>query len=177
MSEHKATLRWENTGTDFLKGRYSREHRWTFDGGVSVAASPAPSAVPPPYSNPDCVDPEEAFVASVASCHLLTFLYLASRRGFLVEDYHDEAVGTMSKNDNGVPWISEIVLRPTIRYGEELSPTREQELELHHDAHEQCFIANSIKTAVRVESPEAVSSARRSVTAAFLNQRCRAAFR
>jgi len=159
MSEHKATLRWKYTGTDFLKGRFSREHTWSFDGGVTVAASPAPSAVPPPYSNPDCVDPEEAFVASVASCHLLTFLYLASRRGFLVDGYDDEAVGVMTKNDKGVPWVSEIVLRPSIKYGADTLPTLEEERELHHDAHEQCFIANSIKTAVRVERPETDSPA------------------
>src|ERR1035437_3994267 len=117
MSEHKATIFWERTSPDFLKGRYSREHTWTFDGGVTVPASPSPSAVPAPYSNPACVDPEEAFVASVSSCHMLTFLYLASRSGFQVDSYQDESIGLMTKDEKGVPWVSSIHLNPKIAYG------------------------------------------------------------
>src|SRR5881628_3028241 len=101
MSEHKAIIRWSYHGSDFLKGKYSREHTWTFDAGLTVAASPAPSSVPAPYSNPANVDPEEAFVASVSSCHMLTFLFLAARAGFEVVSYRDEAVGTMTKNEKG----------------------------------------------------------------------------
>src|SRR5207244_7707110 len=82
MSEHKATIRWTFEGGDFLKGRYSREHTWTFDGGLTIAASPSPAAVPKPFSNDANVDPEEAFVASIASCHMLTYLFLASKAGF-----------------------------------------------------------------------------------------------
>src|SRR5437773_5968957 len=93
MSEHKATISWKRTSPDFLKGKYSREHTWTFDGGTTVPASPSPSVVPVPYSNPANVDPEEAFVASVSSCHMLTFLYLACQRGFQVDSYDDEAAG------------------------------------------------------------------------------------
>src|SRR5438046_103771 len=117
MSEHKASISWKLTSPEFLKGKYSREHTWTFDGGMTVAASPSPSVVPVPYSNPANVDPEEAFVASISSCHMLTFLYLASRKGFELESYEDEAVGVMTKNDKGVPWISAITLTPKIVYG------------------------------------------------------------
>lgn len=150
MSEHKATVIWKRTTGDFLKGKYSREHTWTFDGGVIVPASPSPSVVPTPYSNPAHVDPEEAFVASVSSCHMLTFLHLASRQGFQVDHYEDEAVGVMSKNAQGVPWISLVMLNPTIAYGGNKLPTPVDEDRLHHLAHEQCFIANSIKSAVKV---------------------------
>ena len=150
MSEHKAIISWKRTSPDFLKGKYSREHTWTFDGGATVPASPSPANVPVPFSNPAHVDPEEAFVASVSSCHMLTFLYLASKQGFTVDSYDDEAVGVMTKNDGGVPWISAITLQPRITYGGERRPTPSEEDHLHHAAHEQCFIANSIKTEVRV---------------------------
>jgi organic hydroperoxide reductase OsmC/OhrA len=150
MSEHKATIRWERTSPDFLKGRYSREHSWTFDGGVTVPASPSPSAVPAPYSNPAYVDPEEAFVASVSSCHMLTFLYLASRSGFQVDSYQDESIGLMTKDEKGVPWVSSIHLNPKIAYSGGKLPAPADEERLHHLAHEQCFIANSIKTQVTV---------------------------
>lgn len=153
MSEHKATITWALGGPDFFKGRYSREHTWAFDGGVTVPASPAPAVVPVPWSNPAHVDPEEAFVASVASCHMLTYLWLASRAGFLVESYRDEAVGVMTKNERGVPWVSAITLRPAVVYGGEKRPTAAEIEHLHHEAHEQCYIANSIKTVVTVAAP------------------------
>lgn len=151
MSEHKATIRWQSESTDFLKGKYSREHTWAFDGGMTIPASPAPSVVPVPFSNPAHVDPEEAFVASVASCHMLTFLHLASRKGFVVTSYLDDAIGTMTKNEQGSYWISAIRLRPKISYGGGKSPSSQEEQELHHHAHAQCFIANSIRTTVTVE--------------------------
>jgi len=151
MSEHKATIRWTRTSPGFLKGKYSREHTWAFDGGVTVPASPSPSVVPAPYSNAANVDPEEAFVAAVSSCHLLTYLYLAYQQGFQVDSYHDEAVGVMTKNERGIPWVSVVTLHPKIVYSGEKLPTAADEQRLHHSAHEQCFIANSIKTDVRVE--------------------------
>lgn len=152
MAEHKTIIDWKCSGPDFLKGRYSREHTWSFDGGVTVPASPASSVVPVPWSNPAHVDPEEAFVASVASCHMLTFLFLAARAGYEVESYRDEAVGIMTKNERGVPWVSLITLRPVIAYGGEKRPDAAAVADLHHRAHEQCFIANSVKTEVKVEA-------------------------
>src|SRR3569832_1746318 len=151
MASHKATIRWTNTSDQFLKGKYSREHTWTFDGGVVIPASPSPSVVPTPYSNPANVDPEEAFVASLSSCHMLTFLYLAGRKGLQVDSYDDEAVGLLEKNERNVPWVSTVTLNPRIVYGGDKRPTGEEEEALHHDAHEQCFIANSVKTHIIVK--------------------------
>jgi organic hydroperoxide reductase OsmC/OhrA len=150
MSEYKVTIEWHRKGEDFLKGKYSREHTWVFDGGVTVPASSSPAVVPVPYANPACVDPEEAFVASVSSCHMLTFVYLAGKQLFQVDSYRDEAVGVMTKNVAGVPWMSLVTLHPKISYSGEKLPTAEEEKQLHHLAHEQCYIANSIKTDVRV---------------------------
>ncbi len=151
MVEHKALISWKLQGSEFLKGRYSREHTWTFDGGFTVPASPSPSVVPTPWSNPAHVDPEEAFVASIASCHMLTFLFLAGKTGFQIDSYIDDAAGVMTKNERGVPWISTVTLRPKIEWSGEKRPTSEEIAQLHHHAHEQCFIANSIKTEVKVE--------------------------
>ena len=150
MSEHTATISWARKGADFLKGKYSREHSWTFDGGITLAASAAPSNVPVPYSNPAHVDPEEAFVAAVSSCHMLSFLYAAYKDGFQVDSYYDEAVGVMTKNERGVLWVSAVSLQPRIAYSGDKLPTPADEERLHHIAHEQCFIANSIKTEVTV---------------------------
>lgn len=152
MSEHVATISWTRSGPEFLRGRYSREHTWSFDGGISVPASPSPAVVPTPWSNPANVDPEEAFVASVASCHMLTFLWLASKEGFVADSYRDKAAGVMAKNERGVPWVSTITLRPVIVWSGDKLPTAVTIAHLHHLAHEQCFIANSIKTEVKVEA-------------------------
>src|SRR5882724_11287691 len=150
MSEHKAIIRWKRAGPDFVKGKYSREHTWTFDGGAMVPASPSPSVVPTPWSNPANVDPEEAYVASISSCHMLTFLWLASKQGFVVDSYDDQAVGAMGKNDHGADWIESVTLNPKIVYGGDKKPTPADIEKLHHHAHEQCFIANSIKTQIIV---------------------------
>lgn len=153
MSEHKARIEWKLRDGDFSKGQYSREHTWTFDGGFTVPASPSPAVVRPPYSNPESVDPEEAFVASISSCHMLTFLYLASRAGFVVTSYDDAAVGVLTKNERGVPWVSRVALNPIVAYSG-TPPSAEKERELHHEAHLQCFISNSIKTTVSVAFDE-----------------------
>lgn len=148
MSEHIAIIDWKRTSRDFLAGKYSREHTWTFDGGATVPASPSPSIVPAPYSNPAHVDPEEAFVAAVSSCHMLTYLFLAYQKGFQVDSYYDRAVGLMTKNEKGVSWVSLVTLHPKIAYSGDKRPSAADEAHLHHLAHEQCFIANSIKTEV-----------------------------
>ena len=150
MSEYKATIKWQRTSPDFLKGRYSREHTWTFDGGATVPASSSPHVVPAPWSNPACVDPEEAFVAAISSCNMLTFLYLASRQGFQIDSYEDEAVGVMAKTEKGVPWISSVTLNPKIVFSGDKMPAPADEKQLHHLAHEQCYIANSVKTEIAV---------------------------
>jgi organic hydroperoxide reductase OsmC/OhrA len=151
MSEHKAIIKWTQSQGEFLKGTYSREHTWTFDGGMTVPASSSPSAVRVPFSNPANVDPEEAYVASLSSCHMLTYLYVASRKGFEIGSYEDDAVGVMTKNEHGIPWVSLVTLRPRITYAGSKTPTSEEEEAMHHAAHEQCFIANSVKTEVKVE--------------------------
>ena len=150
MSQHKATVKWTFRDGDFLKGRYSREHTWTFDGGLTVAASSSPAVVPLPFSNPAYLDPEEAFVASLSSCHLLTFLFLAMRKGFAISSYEDEAVGTMTKNEHGKMWISSVVLSPRIVWSGGKEPTPEELQALHDGAHHDCFISNSVKTEVVV---------------------------
>ena len=152
MSEHRATIEWSTDAAlaEFVKGRYSREHRWSFDGGVVVQAAASPSAVPVPWSNPAHVDPEEAYVASIASCHMLTFLWLASRAGFTVSRYRDEAIGTLAKTDRGVVWVSRVVLAPRIEYAGDPRPSPDEITRLHHAAHDGCFIANSVKTEIVV---------------------------
>src|SRR5262245_22931350 len=153
MAEHRATIAWSTavTPADFMKGKYSREHVWTFDGGASVPGSASPSVVPLPWSSAAAVDPEAAFVAAVASCHMLTFLFLAARKGFALTGYRDPAVGVMTKGANGVPWVSKITLRPALEWAGDKRPNAAELAELHHHAHEQCFISNSIKTEVVVE--------------------------
>jgi organic hydroperoxide reductase OsmC/OhrA len=151
MSHHKALVRWQLAGdADFARGRYSREHTWSFDGGATVVASASPDVVRAPWSNPAGIDPEEAFVASLASCHLLTYLHIASRAGFVMSSYEDDAYGQMSKNESGKLWVSSVVLRPRVRYAGE-APPAERERELHEQAHHECFIANSVKTEIRFE--------------------------
>jgi len=133
-----------------MQGKFTRAHSWTFDGGVVVPASASPAVVPAPYSNAAAIDPEEAYVASVSSCHMLTFLWEARKAGFRIDSYDDDAVGEMTKNERGVPWISKIVLHPRIVYGGDKRPSPADEAELHHKAHDGCFIAQSIKTDVTV---------------------------
>jgi organic hydroperoxide reductase OsmC/OhrA len=151
MSEHRATIEWTGAVSpdDFRRGRYSRAHRWTFDGGAVVEGSSSPSVVALPWSNAANVDPEEAYVASISSCHMLTFLFLAMKAGFEVASYDDDAVGTMTKNERGIPWVSSVVLTPRIVFGAR-RPSEEELQRLHHDSHEQCYIANSVKTDIHV---------------------------
>ena len=152
MNQHTATVRWIRNGPDFLQRRYSREHTWIFDGGLSVPASASPHNVPAPWSSATAVDPEEAYIASVSSCHMLWFLHVACDAAFTVDEYEDAAVGVMARNENGTPWVSRITLRPRISWSGDRQPSASEEAELHHLAHEQCFIAASIKTEVIVEA-------------------------
>ncbi|MDB4988624.1 MAG: OsmC family protein [Myxococcaceae bacterium] len=156
MGEFRVGIQWELKQGDFQEGSYSREHVWTFDGGVVVPASPSPQVVRVPYSNPACVDPEEAFVAAIASCHMLSFLYVAQQRGFDVRRYDDEAVGVLTKNERRVSWVSSVVLSPRITYTGERRPTAREITDLHERAHDACFIANSVKTDIRVKVLEGV---------------------
>jgi organic hydroperoxide reductase OsmC/OhrA len=153
MSRHHATIRWANGETDFLGGHYGRAHTWSFDGGLTVPGSSSPSVVPVPLSDPAAVDPEEAFVAALSSCHMLTFLHLAHLAGFAVQRYEDAAVGDMAKNERGVPFVKVVTLNPRVTYGGDKRPSTAELAKLHHDAHERCFIAQSVKTELVVNDP------------------------
>jgi organic hydroperoxide reductase OsmC/OhrA len=145
-----ATVEWRSGG-GFVEGTYSRAHSWSFDGGTVVPASSSPATVPVPFSDPAGVDPEEALVASASSCHMLWFLHLAKDAGLDVASYRDEAVGTLGKGADGRIAITRIALRPRIEFAGE-APASEILARLHHAAHERCFIANSLKGEVVVES-------------------------
>jgi organic hydroperoxide reductase OsmC/OhrA len=150
MATYGATVRWARAeAEDFAAGRYSRGHEWRFDGGVAVRASSSPHVVPR-WSDPAGVDPEEALVAALASCHMLTFLHLCSKAGHVVEAYEDEAEGIMARREDRRFWIARVTLRPRIRWGS-APPSPEAEDALHQAAHEECFIANSVRSEVVVE--------------------------
>ena len=146
MSEHKVTLKWERGGAEFSYQKYPRDHTWSFDGGHTMKATAAPAY----FGNPAHVDPEEAFVASLASCHMLCFLSIAAKHGFVVDRYVDEAIGILDKNESGKLSITRVTLRPKAEYIGR-APTEPELHEMHHLAHEECFIANSVKTDVRCE--------------------------
>ena len=151
MGRHNATIRWSNDSPEeFAKGRYSRAHDWAFDGGAVVRGSSSPSVVREPWSDAAAVDPEEALVASVSSCHMLWFLDLARQAGHAVASYEDEADGSLEKCDDGKVRITRITLRPLIAFAGD-GPDPAALDALHHEAHERCFIANSITAEVKVE--------------------------
>lgn len=156
--EYRATIVWRRDGEDFAKGRYSRAHEWRFDGGVTLAASASPSVVPKPFSRDDAVDPEEAFVAALSSCHMLTFLDFARRAGVVVESYEDEATGIMERIAPGKIAITRVTLKPCIAFAGAV-PDQARLDELHHQAHETCFIANSVTTEIKVEPVNSVAAA------------------
>ena len=151
MSSYTATVRWSRNGAEgFAKGQYSRAHEWAFDGGAVVPASASPHVVPLPWSDESGVDPEEAFIASLSSCHMLFFLDFARRAGLIITGYEDEAEGVMEKGAGGKVRITRITLRPRVVYGGD-APDAATVDELHHKAHEACFIANSITSEVVIE--------------------------
>ncbi len=149
MSHYTSLVRWERGTQPFLDNRYSRAHLWRFDGGVEVPASPSPSVVPLPMSRADAVDPEEAFVASLSSCHMLWFLSIAAKRAFVVDSYQDEATGTLEKDASGKLAMTRVTLHPEVVFSGDTQPTRDETIALHHEAHDACFIARSVKTDVR----------------------------
>lgn len=155
MSTYTAHLRWQRTpGETFTDQRYSRRHTLSFDGGVVLSASSAPSSVPLPYSDASAVDPEEMFVASLSSCHMLWFLSLAAGRGHVVEQYEDAAEGLLARDAEQRLAMTQVTLRPRVTFAAPV-PDAAAVAALHHAAHERCFIANSVKTEVRVLPQEA----------------------
>jgi organic hydroperoxide reductase OsmC/OhrA len=151
--EYQARIHWERGAAPFTDNRYSRGHRWHFDGGVEVPASSSPHTVRVPLSVAAAVDPEEALVASLSSCHMLWFLSLAASGGFRVDEYTDDAIGVMGKNAAGRIAMLRVTLRPRVVFSGERLPSRADIAQLHHRAHEECFIANSVTTEVRIEPP------------------------
>jgi organic hydroperoxide reductase OsmC/OhrA len=151
MSHYTTVVRWERGPQPFLDNRYSRGHRWVFDGGIEVPASSSPAVVPLPMSRADAVDPEEAFVASLSSCHMLWFLAIAAKRGFVVDSYEDRAEGIMEKNAGGKLAMTKVTLRPHVVFSGTRLPGRPQLDGLHHQAHAECFIANSVLSTVVCE--------------------------
>ncbi len=151
MGQYSAVINWVRDGAVFTDNRYSRGHRWSFDGGVEVPASSSPHVVPLPCSVAEAVDPEEAFVAALSSCHMLWFLGIAAKRGFVVDSYHDEAIGIMAKNVDNKLAMTQVTLRPAVMFGGTRLPSREEIEGMHHESHEQCFIASSVKTDVLCE--------------------------
>jgi organic hydroperoxide reductase OsmC/OhrA len=148
--EYHATVEWKRQGVAFVDSRYSRGHVWRFDGGVEVPASSAPSSVPLPYSVAAAVDPEEALVAAVSSCHMLFFLAFAAKQGLVIDRYLDEPIGSMERNEHNKLYISKIVLRPDVTFSGTTQPSEHELDALHHRAHEECYIANSVKAEIIV---------------------------
>ena len=151
MSEYKTTVAWSRGDTVFTDNRYSRGHTWSFDGGIEVPASSSPHVVPLPMSIAAAVDPEEAFVISLSSCHMLWFLSLAAARRWLVESYRDEAVGILGKDNLGKLMMTRVTLYPAVIFGGTQPPDPAEIRALHHRAHEECFLANSVKTEILCE--------------------------
>jgi organic hydroperoxide reductase OsmC/OhrA len=157
MHEYTAQVTWHRGDQPFLDDRYSRKHSIRFDGGVEIAASASPQVVRAPMSDAAAVDPEELFVASLSSCHMLWFLAIAAARKFRIDTYTDTAVGIMAKDGQGRVSITQVTLRPVVAFSGEHMPSREEFANMHHLAHEECFIANSVRTEVQCEAEFAAS--------------------
>lgn len=154
--EYHATVKWSRNGAVFSDNRYSRGHTWSFDGGIEVPASSSPHSVRLPYSVAEAVDPEEAFVAAISSCHMLTFLYVAATRKYVIDSYEDDALGVMTKNEHGKLYVSHVTLRPRIVFVGDKQPNTQELDAMHHLAHEECYIANSVKTSIEVKPVQPV---------------------
>jgi organic hydroperoxide reductase OsmC/OhrA len=148
MSEHRAQIRWKRSTADFAYQSYSRAHDMVFkDGKIVLDASAAPAFL----GDPSRVDPEEAYVASLSSCHMLTFLAICARKRLTVDTYEDNASGRLEKGETGRLWLSHVILRPKVVFAPGLEVYTDALARLHHGAHEECFIANSVKTHIAVE--------------------------
>ncbi len=155
MASYTATVQWTRNHDDsFTNNRYSRGHTWSFDGGCVIPASASPQIVPLPLSVEENVDPEEAFVASISSCHMLFFLSIAAKRGWIVDQYTDQATGLMGPDENGKNAITKVILSPGITFSGSSQPSGEEISDIHQASHEQCFIANSVKSEVIIHHPE-----------------------
>lgn len=148
--QYTAEILWERGDQHFLDKKYSRKHIVKFDGGIEVAASSSPLVVPLPYSDPHAMDPEEALIFAIASCHMLSFLAIAVKRGFVVDAYQDKAIGKMQPNEHNKFWVSEVTLCPKVTFSGVNRPNQDEHLHMHQEAHEECFIANSVKTDIRI---------------------------
>ena len=151
MSTYTAAVSWQRGTQPFIDNKFSRRHAWRFDGGIEVAASSSPHVVPVPLSDAHAIDPEEAFVASLSSCHMLWFLSIAAKCRFCVDSYVDAAVGTMARNASGKLAMTRVLLRPRVEFSGERVPDRQAIDAMHHEAHAECFIANSVITEVVCE--------------------------
>lgn len=150
--QYTAEVIWERGQQAFLDNRYSRQYLMKFDGGIEVIGSSSPWVVPLPLSEPQAVDPEESFVSAISSCHMLWFLSIAAKRGFVVDSYHDQAVGVMTANAHKKYWVSDVVLQPKILFSGVKLPSLEAIQQMHDEAHEECFIANSVKTQITINA-------------------------
>ena len=148
MSEHRAKIQWARGNDEFNHETYNRDHAVTFENGIEIKASAAPGF----QGNPDCVDPEEALVGALSSCHMLTFLAIAAKKRLTVDSYEDHAVGFLEKNADGRMAVTRATLRPKVAWGGDKTPTREEIEKIHEKAHHACFIANSVLTEVSIES-------------------------
>lgn len=152
MSQYGATVKWQRQPSEvFHDNQYSRGHEWQFDGGVTVPASESPHIVPLPLSVAENVDPEEAMIAALSSCHMLVFLSIAAKKRYVVESYEDQAIGTLAPNQEGKTALTQVVLRPKVIFSGEKQPSVEMLEKMHHQSHENCFIANSVKTEVTTQ--------------------------
>jgi organic hydroperoxide reductase OsmC/OhrA len=157
MHRYQATIRWNHTVGVFSENKYSRKHDWVFDGDLEIPASASPKIVPEPYSDPSAVDPEEAFVASLASCHMLWFLSLAAKNGYTVKNYSDTAEGIMEKNKEGKLAITEVILKPLVMFEQNNVLNNQVFDELHNKAHQNCFIARSVKAEISIDGQFEIS--------------------
>ncbi len=152
MSAHEATIIWNKQESElFIDNKYNRKHIWSFDGGITLVASPSPNIVPVPYSTPSAIDPEEAFVASLSSCHMLFFLSFAAKQNLIVENYTDNAVGILVHENGDQAWMKQVTLKPKVTFSKSERPSIEMIQDLHNKAHASCFIANSVKSEIILE--------------------------